>query len=95
MDFVDNLKKGIRPNPSGKIGAGNGVRTRDPKLGKLVLYQLSYARVCILAPFPIQHNQIEEVNKTYPLLPQFKKLTHAQLMSRNIYSIHLNISGGP
>jgi hypothetical protein len=26
------------------FGAGNGIRTRDPKLGKLVLYQLSYAR---------------------------------------------------
>ena len=26
-------------------GAGDGVRTRDPKLGKLVLYQLSYARI--------------------------------------------------
>lgn len=25
-------------------GAGNEVRTRDSKLGKLVLYQLSYAR---------------------------------------------------
>lgn len=25
-------------------GAGNGVRTRDPKLGKLVLCQLSYTR---------------------------------------------------
>jgi hypothetical protein len=25
-------------------GAGNGNRTRDTKLGKLVLYQLSYAR---------------------------------------------------
>jgi hypothetical protein len=25
-------------------GAGNEVRTRDPKLGKLVLYQLSYSR---------------------------------------------------
>jgi hypothetical protein len=25
-------------------GAGNGARTRDTKLGKLVLYQLSYAR---------------------------------------------------
>ena len=25
-------------------GAGNGFRTRDPKLGKLVLYRLSYAR---------------------------------------------------
>ncbi len=27
-----------------KNGAGNGTRTRDPQLGKLMLYQLSYAR---------------------------------------------------
>ena len=26
-------------------GAGNGGRTRDLKLGKLALYQLSYARI--------------------------------------------------
>ena len=26
-------------------GAGNGVRTRDIQLGKLTLYQLSYARI--------------------------------------------------
>ena len=26
-------------------GAGNEIRTRDSKLGKLVLYQLSYARL--------------------------------------------------
>jgi hypothetical protein len=26
------------------VGAGNGARTRDTELGKLVLYQLSYAR---------------------------------------------------
>jgi hypothetical protein len=26
-------------------GAGNGIRTRDTELGKLVLYQLSYARL--------------------------------------------------
>ena len=25
-------------------GADNGVRTRDPQLGKLMLYQLSYVR---------------------------------------------------
>ena len=34
-------------NPGGKkplSGAGNGARTRDIKLGKLALYQLSYAR---------------------------------------------------
>ena len=27
-------------------GAGNGTRTRDFKLGKLALYQLSYSRPC-------------------------------------------------
>ena len=27
------------------IRAGNGTRTRDPDLGKVVLYQLSYSRV--------------------------------------------------
>ena len=44
QEVMDNLKKGIRPI-LGKInGAGNGGRTRDHKLGKLVLYQLSYAR---------------------------------------------------
>lgn len=29
-------------------GAGNGARTRDIKLGKLALYQLSYARPAAL-----------------------------------------------
>src|SRR3954462_11037200 len=29
------------------VGAGNGTRTRDIKLGKLALYQLSYARPMI------------------------------------------------
>ena len=28
-----------------KLGAGNETRTRDPNLGKVVLYQLSYSRV--------------------------------------------------
>jgi hypothetical protein len=28
-----------------ETGAGDGVRTRDPELGKLVLYQLSYTRM--------------------------------------------------
>ena len=27
-----------------KFGAGNEIRTRDPDLGKVVLYQLSYSR---------------------------------------------------
>ena len=27
-----------------KIGAGDEARTRDPQLGKLMLYQLSYSR---------------------------------------------------
>jgi hypothetical protein len=31
-------------------GAGDGIRTRDSELGKLVLYQLSYARLVALDP---------------------------------------------
>ena len=31
---------------SGSLGAKNGTRTRDPNLGKVVLYQLSYFRNC-------------------------------------------------
>ena len=30
--------------------AGNGTRTRDPNLGKVVLYQLSYSREVRTAP---------------------------------------------
>src|SRR5256885_3216941 len=30
--------------PRGRVRAGNGTRTRDPNLGKVVLYQLSYSR---------------------------------------------------
>ncbi len=33
----------IHPNPSTK--ATDGVRTRDPDLGKVVLYQLSHCRL--------------------------------------------------
>jgi hypothetical protein len=31
--------------PVPNVRAGNGTRTRDPDLGKVVLYQLSYSRV--------------------------------------------------
>ena len=34
----------------GGAGAGDGIRTRDTKLGKLVLYQLSYARLLLQPP---------------------------------------------
>ena len=33
--------------PLGQIGAGNEARTRDPDLGKVVLYQLSYSRILL------------------------------------------------
>jgi hypothetical protein len=45
-----HLKKGNPPHLLARDeltvrdGAGNGIRTHDTKLGKLVLYQLSYAR---------------------------------------------------
>ena len=41
-------RNGTHPHSGAPVanvdGAGNGVRTRDLKLGKLALYQLSYAR---------------------------------------------------
>ena len=33
------------PLPRFVFGAGNEIRTRDPDLGKVVLYQLSYSRI--------------------------------------------------
>ncbi len=38
-------KSAIRNLQSAIGRAGNGTRTRDPNLGKVVLYQLSYSRV--------------------------------------------------
>jgi hypothetical protein len=35
----------VVPSRHGAVRAGNGTRTRDPNLGKVVLYQLSYSRV--------------------------------------------------
>ena len=35
------------PIPPLGRGAGNEARTRDPDLGKVVLYQLSYSRIII------------------------------------------------
>jgi hypothetical protein len=40
-----DMKRGASlPLSTGLSGAGNGIRTRDPNLGKVVLYQLSYSR---------------------------------------------------
>ena len=41
-EFIGYLSKNIQNS-----GAGDGLRTRDPELGKLVLYQLSYTRIAV------------------------------------------------
>jgi Flp pilus assembly pilin Flp len=41
--------------------ADDGVRTRDPQLGKLMLYQLSYVRVPKRLPQPSLHQGIAEI----------------------------------
>ena len=38
------MKNAVRQNGAIKTGADNGARTRDPHLGKVVLYQLSHVR---------------------------------------------------
>ena len=43
--FVGRKKQNLGdPRFCRKLGAGNETRTRDPDLGKVVLYQLSYSR---------------------------------------------------
>jgi hypothetical protein len=43
-----------------KSGAGNETRTRDPNLGKVVLYQLSYSRKTIYSSFKLVDNIFRE-----------------------------------
>ena len=44
--FVDNAEGAPKRCPYLHFcGADDGIRTRDPNLGKVVLYQLSYVRV--------------------------------------------------
>ena len=39
-------KPGYHGSRAVALGADNGARTRDPNLGKVVLYQLSHVRIC-------------------------------------------------
>ena len=43
---MDTKKPGYRRSRAIALGADNGARTRDPNLGKVVLYQLSHVRIC-------------------------------------------------
>ncbi len=43
-DYPIATRTAVRVQVFEKIGAGNEIRTRDPDLGKVVLYQLSYSR---------------------------------------------------
>ena len=51
--FLKHHLKNLIKKPSSfdegffEFGAGNETRTRDPNLGKVVLYQLSYSRIAL------------------------------------------------
>ena len=45
--LYETLKGAAGAAPFATPRAGNGTRTRDPNLGKVVLYQLSYSRVVL------------------------------------------------
>jgi hypothetical protein len=63
----------------GKVGAGDGIRTRDIDLGKVALYQLSYsrsrgttimatlARLCQTFCNPIEMKVLKSWLKTQPI----------------------------
>ena len=45
---MDTKKPGYRSSRAVALGADNGARTRDPNLGKVVLYQLSHVRLRVI-----------------------------------------------
>ena len=66
MGEIENLER---------IGAGNETRTRDPNLGKVVLYQLSYSRATelriLLGPLPLSR-KCPPTFESYSPAPGFK-----------------------
>ena len=44
LSLERSIEGGAPPSIDDVLGAGNEIRTRDPNLGKVVLYQLSYSR---------------------------------------------------
>ena len=44
LSYVGEPDSSANLKPASRTGAGNGTRTRDPELGRLALYQLSYSR---------------------------------------------------
>ncbi len=50
MPGFENIKKTVNPSIYSLLRAIDGVRTRDPDLGKVVLYQLSHYRACFVFP---------------------------------------------
>ena len=52
--------------PGSVIGADDGIRTRDPNLGKVVLYQLSHVRTqkdSLAKPFALCKPRFQERNR--------------------------------
>ncbi len=68
-----------------RFGAGNGARTRDIKLGKLALYQLSYARPqvfhVITIPFTTETWRTQRClkHKQSPWSPELRGYIHLPL----------------
>ncbi len=64
----------------GLSGAGNEVRTRDPDLGKVVLYQLSYSRLNAI-PATVSYSLIAGANiKTFSYSQNEKISKYANLL---------------
>ena len=59
------------------VGAKNGTRTRDPDLGKVVLYQLSYFRVVFRIRKGVPSFCVCKVNPNFSYLQIFDKFLYA------------------
>ena len=58
-------KPGYRSSRATEFGADNGARTRDPNLGKVVLYQLSHVRLRVINLRELSKRRKYFFQKTY------------------------------
>ena len=96
LSYVGSSKQAFRILPelhselTRKTGAGNEVRTRDPQLGRLMLYQLSYSRPTF--PNPINSVQSIHSNQSVQSANHIKlwwggEDSNLRRRSRQIYSL--------
>ena len=86
LGHVAICKKGRPQKPAfTDNGADNGVRTRDPHLGKVVLYQLSHVRMVGDTRFELVTSSVSGKRSPPELIARFREFHNARCDKKIYY----------